>query len=54
MFAKRRANVRNLGFCTFYKLCAKGKENAIKSRPSQTFFRCVSGSNDRKTTVSNL
>jgi len=22
MFAKRRANVRNLGFGTFYKLCA--------------------------------
>jgi hypothetical protein len=22
MFAKRRADVRNLGFCAFYKLCA--------------------------------
>ncbi len=33
MFAKRRANVRNLGFCAY------GKGSVIKSRPSQTFFR---------------
>jgi hypothetical protein len=26
MFAKRRANVRNLGFCTFYKLFARARK----------------------------
>jgi hypothetical protein len=29
MFAKRRADVRNLGFCAIYKLCAWGKGSAI-------------------------
>ncbi len=29
MFAKKRANVRNFGFCAFYKLCALGKESAV-------------------------
>jgi hypothetical protein len=39
MFAKRRANVLNLRFFTFYKLLCVGQGIAIKSRPSQTFFR---------------
>jgi len=34
-----RANVRNLGFCAFYKLLCLGQGIAIKSRPSQTSFR---------------
>lgn len=29
MFAKRRADVLNLGFRTFFKLCAWGKVSAI-------------------------
>ena len=29
MFAKRRADVRNLGFCAFYELRAWGKGSAI-------------------------
>ncbi len=37
MLAKRQANVRNLGFCAFYKLCTYGKVKCYQSRPSQTF-----------------
>ncbi|WP_177217501.1 hypothetical protein [Thermoflexibacter ruber] len=38
MFAKRRADVRNLGFGAFYKLCACGNGSATKPALHKCFF----------------
>jgi hypothetical protein len=37
MFAKRRADVPNLGFSPFHKLCAQGKGNAINTAHRKHF-----------------
>ncbi len=38
MFAKRRANVRNLGFCTFYKLLCVGQGKCYLIPPFANIF----------------
>jgi hypothetical protein len=38
MFAKRRANVRNLGFCAFYKLLCVGQGKCYLIPPFANIF----------------